>query len=109
VSVFLSLLHRSRDPVYDCEQLRVDEDRLVQLERREKSLWKANSKMRRVYQDVEKLQGCVKFFMDHEPCLNDTILGMLPREFGGTIEYSDSDLREFNPWWHKEPLPHEVI
>jgi hypothetical protein len=87
----------------------VDEDRLLQLERREKSLWKANAKMRRVYQDTELLRQCVAFFMDHEPCLNDTILGMLPREFGGTIEYSDSDLREWNPWWHKEPLPHEVI
>jgi hypothetical protein len=87
----------------------VDEDRLLQLERREKSLWKANAKMRRVYQDVEKLHDCVAFFMEHGPYMNDKILDMLPQDLGGRSQYSDSDLREWNPWWHRDPLPHEVI
>ena len=105
-----AILHRHRDVAgFEVPVQTVDPIRLEQLERREKSLWKANAKMRRVYQDVELLRECVGFFLDHEPFINDDILDMLPSEFGGRNEYHDSDLREFNPWWRQTPLPHEVI
>lgn len=104
-SRWLKTNRRLRKRVGDLETaLRNDPDkmRLAELLKHEKSLWKANAKMRRVYADFDTVRDCMCYMVQHGLILPDEGLEQwVPKEFGGAKEYVDSDIKVWKPWWRK--------